>query len=127
MCLQTGEAHLGPADAVLDLAGRRLLFAPGLAPGERLLLARRLLAAAGMEQDGYGATCICGCGIDVTSPAVAPPEFTRVMRHGGAARVRITGPRDVVVSMEGGASYRAGDEGPAWQELRKLIAEDEAC
>lgn len=121
MCLQTGVAFLGPADAVLDLAGRRLLFAPGLSAAKRLLLARRLLAAAGQEQEDEEAVCVCGFGIDVSPSGLAPPAFTLAMRRGGTVRLSLAG-REVVVDMKPAAWYRAGDEGPAWDAVRSLVA-----
>lgn len=126
MCLQTITASLGPADAVLDLASRRLLFAPGLDSGQRLLLARRLLAAAGQEQDDDGAVCVCGFSIDVSPGGVAPPAFTRAMLRGGAVRLAVAG-REVAVDMAPAAVYRPGDEGPAWQEVRGIVTGDQAC
>lgn len=74
MCLSTGAAFLGPADAVLDLAGRRLLFSPGLTDTERVLLARRVLAAAGQEQPSGPSSevvCICGFDLDLSMPGLA--------------------------------------------------------
>lgn len=82
MCLSARVAFLGPADAVLDLTGRRLLFAPGLTSAERVTLARRVLAAAGQEQppDEPGeVVCVCGFGLDVS-----PGKLRRHVKGPGA-------------------------------------------
>lgn len=126
MCLSTGEAFLGPADAALDVTGRRLLFATGLTDDERVLLARRVLHAAGQEQPSGSSpdvVCICGFGLDVSLAGQAPPAFLSAVRRGGTVRLTLAG-RAVAVDMDPAARYREGDEADAWAAIRNLVTGD---
>lgn len=124
MCLYTGAAFLGPADVVLDLAGRRLLFAPGLTGAERATLARRVLAAAGQEQpedQSAGVTCICGFELDVTLADLAPAAFLNGIRQRGVVRLTLAG-HAVAVDME---PAREWDGPAAWAAVKSLVTGDD--
>ena len=91
MCFSTGEAFLGPADAVLDLTARRLLFATGLTGAERVILARRVFAAAGQEQPADttdSVVCICGFELDVSPDMRRRPRKESRSRQANRARPR---------------------------------------
>jgi hypothetical protein len=70
VCLSVLTSDLGPAHAGLDTEHHLLVFSPALTSSERVLLARRALAAAGQKQppEQGNVLCLCGSDLDVLQP-----------------------------------------------------------
>ena len=115
MCLRTDEAFLGPAQGLLDLSTRRMIFAPGLTVEQRTFLARHILTAAGQEQpeQACDVVCICGFALDVSPP---PAAFLHAQLCGGTVPLKVLD-REVVVIVEPTADY-----GEAWSCVGRLVS-----
>jgi hypothetical protein len=94
VCLTVLAGDLGPADIGLDIPLSVMVLSRHLALRERVILARRVLAAAGMEQPGNlsaDVICLCGLLLDLTLPifCLPPPGGPSVPRAaGGSPAVR---------------------------------------